>query len=215
MPEADGIVKRVAARSRFLSSFGTLGSTRTVAAVGAVMALTGLILLFMGRTPICRCGEVALWHGQVNSSGNSQHVSDWYTFSHVIHGFLFYGLLWLVGRWRTGGIPLGLRLVAAVILEASWEVLENTDMVINRYREATIALDYYGDSVLNSLSDIGAMVLGFVLASRLPIWVIVVAAVVMEVVVGYLIRDNLTLNVLMLLYPLDAVRQWQLAAPPG
>ena len=206
-------------RSGWLASFGLLTSPRTVAAVGALMAAAGLVLLFMGRVPICRCGYVSLWHGQVNSSGNSQHLTDWYTFSHVIHGFGFYGLLWLVGRWRgspkpsgQGGLPIGLRLALAVLLEGSWEILENTDMVINRYREATIALDYYGDSVLNSLSDIGAMVLGFVLAARLPVWVIAVAAIAMELVVGYLIRDNLLLNILMLLYPIEAVRQWQMRA---
>ena len=196
----------VTQRSGWLSSFGLLTSPRTVAAGGALMAAAGLVLLFMGRVPICRCGYVSLWHGQVDSAGNSQHLTDWYTFSHVIHGFGFYGLLWLATRRQ----PIGVRLALAVMLEASWEILENTDMVINRYREATIALDYYGDSVLNSLSDIGAMVLGFVLAARLPVWMIIVAAVAMELVVGYLIRDNLTLNILMLLYPIEAVRQWQM-----
>src|SRR5918993_4792047 len=197
--------------------FATLTTPRTVAAAGALMAATGLVLLFMGRTPICRCGYVSLWHGQVNSAGNSQHLTDWYTFSHVIHGFAFYGVLWLLGRCLPltlsgqRGLPVGARLAVAVMLEGSWEVLENTDMVINRYREATIALDYYGDSVLNSLSDVGAMVVGFALAARLPVWVIVAAAITMEIVVGYLIRDNLTLNIVMLLYPLEAVRAWQMA----
>lgn len=171
----------------------------------AVIAVTAITLSAMGHVPICKCGYVKVWHGIPISSENSQHISDWYTFSHIIHGFAFYGLLWLVGRrW-----PPGLRLLLATILESSWEIFENTDFIINRYREVTISLDYYGDSVLNSVADILAMIAGFLVAARLPVWLTLLLVVLLEAFVAWSIRDNLLLNIIMLLYPLEAIRRWQ------
>ena len=180
-------------------------SRRHIALTLGFIAVAALILLLMGREPICKCGSIKLWQGAVVSSENSQHLSDWYSPSHVIHGFIFYGVLWLVAR----RLSVGIRLVAATVVESAWEIVENTDWIINRYREATISLDYYGDSVINSTFDILFMVLGFFLASKMPVWLTILIALGLELFVGYLIRDNLTLNVIMLLWPLQAIRDWQ------
>lgn len=171
----------------------------------ATVVFAGIVLLAMGRVPICTCGTIKLWHGVVFSSENSQHVTDWYTFTHILHGILFYALMW----WLKPEWSIGQRFAAAVAIESAWEIMENTPLIIDRYRAATISLDYYGDSVLNSLSDIAAMAGGFALAASIPVWASVALIVGIEAGLAYAIRDNLTLNILMLIHPLDAVKAWQ------
>jgi len=175
----------------------------------ALTAAAALAERAMGRVWISKSGFVQLWQGKVNSPENSQHVSDWYTPSHVIHGIGFYGVFHLVGR---GKWSVGLRLILAVALEAAWEVFENTPFTIERYRTATIALDYYGDSVLNSVCDILACAGGFFLAWRLPVWASVAVVVLLEVGVLLAIRDNLTLNIVMLIRPFESIKRWQSGA---
>jgi hypothetical protein len=176
-------------------------------AVAGLIAFQIAVLWWMGRLPICECGTIKFWHGVVLSSENSQHIADWYTPSHILHGILFYGLLHLVMPRASFGV----RLAIAMSLEVSWEIVENTDLIINRYRAGTISLDYFGDSILNSVSDSLMMLFGFVLASRAPVWTSVLIVVVAEVGTAYMIRDNLSLNIIMLLHPFDAIRAWQAA----
>ena len=176
-----------------------------ILAVLAMLMLVAEIELMMGREPMCTCGFISLWHGPVDSQ-NSQQISDWYTFTHVLHGIGFYALLFLVGR----RLPVPVRLLIAVFLEGAWEIAENSPFIIDRYRTATVSLDYYGDSIVNSVSDVVAMMLGFWMARRFPVWVTAAFVVAVEILLAVIIRDNLTLNIIMLVHPIDAIKQWQL-----
>lgn len=190
--------------------FASLGK-KWVIAIGVLLIAFVVTLVLMNRPPICACGSVKLWHGVVQSSENSQHIADWYTFSHIIHGFIFYGLGWLFLKNRS----LGLRLLLAVLVEGAWELLENSPVIIDRYRAATISYGYEGDSILNSFFDVIWMIAGFLFAAwdKIKAWWVVAIAIAFELMTLATIRDNLTLNVWMLVAPNDAIREWQAGAP--
>jgi len=173
----------------------------------AVIAGTALIEWSMGRLPLGPDGRFGFWEGDIWSGECSQRLADAYSFSHIGHGLLFFAFFWLVAR-RT---PLAYRYLAAVLVEAGWELLENSPIIINRYREATIALGYNGDSILNSTSDLLMMSLGFLFAWRMPVWASVLLLLAMEIGCALVIRDNLTLNVIMLIHPIEAIKVWQAA----
>ena len=185
-------------------------NTWIIIAVIAILAVTAAVELWMGRLPLGPDGRFGLWEGNIWSSEQSQRFADPYTFSHVIHGMLFYAFLWLVAPQ----LPVRHRLVCALALEGAWELLENSPLIINRYRETTIALGYVGDSVFNSLSDIFFAGLGFLFTWRARIWLTIAAIVTMEVGTALTVRDNLTLNIIMLVHPVDAIKAWQTAGCP-
>jgi hypothetical protein len=178
--------------------------TRLLIALGLI-AVQAIGLLAMGLPLLCTCGSVDLWHGNPSGPETSQHVTDWYTYTHVIHGIGFYALLWLL----IPNASFGLRLVLAIGLEAGWEVFENSPIVMERYRQSALARGYFGDSVINSVFDTLAMIVGFVLARLAPLWGSILTIVALELFLGLAIRDNFTLNIIQLVYPSQTISNWQ------
>lgn len=180
--------------------------TQYILIATGILAVQVLAQVYQGHIWICDCGYTKFWHGAVNSNQDSQHLTDWYSFSHIIHGFIFY---WLLKKFTRNKFSIGFYFILALALESGWEILENSPIIINRYRE-TASLMYYGDSIINSFFDVLYMALGFILARKIPVWFSVTLVIFMEIFVLYYIRDNLTLNIVMLLYPFETIRNWQL-----
>ena len=174
-------------------------------AIAMVIGVQALVLYLYGQPLICTCGYVKLWEGAVLSSGNSQHLTDWYTFSHIIHGFIFYAMIW----YFLPKTPVWQRLFYAVAIEAAWELIENTPAVIEHYRRQALAQGYTGDSIINSVSDTCTMILGFLFASRMRASITIGVALALELFTGYMIRDNFTLNIINMIHVFPWIAGWQ------
>jgi hypothetical protein len=185
-----------------------MGMNRAYGVIALLFATQAVVLFKFGQPLICACGYISLFVKDVWSSQMSQQIADWYTFSHIIHGFIFYLLLWLLFP----RVPFLWRLAIAVGIEAAWEILENTPWLIQEYRKQALARGYVGDSILNSLMDTVAMSVGFILAKKLPWKWILTLAIIMEIGVALMIRDNLTLNILNFIYPTEFITTWQSGA---
>jgi len=179
-------------------------------AIVAITAVTGAVLFANGQPLWCECGSYSPWSSEIWSEHNSQHLADPYSFTHVLHGLIFFAML----RAVFGEGRIELRIVLATAAEAAWELVENSKAVIDAYRESTISLDYYGDSVMNVVGDLGAMLLGYAIAAAVPVWASVAGFALTEIFLALWIRDGLILNVIMLTWPIEAIKQWQMAGAP-
>lgn len=183
-----------------------LFTRKTVLTAMGIALLAAMVLASQGRVLWCQAGDYLPWSFDIWSTHNSQHLLDPYSFTHMLHGVAEFWILFLL----FGKVPVRWRFVIAVAIEACWEIAENSTFVIERYRAATISLDYFGDSILNSLSDITFCATGFVVASKLRFWRSLILFAATETILVLTIHDSLLINILMLLYPIDAVKHWQM-----
>ncbi|MDA1230898.1 MAG: DUF2585 family protein [Planctomycetota bacterium] len=184
------------------------GNWKLCGATVLIIAAVAVLLSFIGQPRWCKCGSWSPWSWNIWSSHNSQHLMDPYTASHVLHGVILCGLLFWLPRSVSGSA----RFMAAIVIEVGWEILENSPLIIERYRATTIALDYAGDSVANSISDILACAVGYGIACRLRAVKSLIFSLATELIVLICIRDCLFLNVVMLICPLESIRQWQMGS---
>ena len=171
-----------------------------------IIALTAGLLYASGRSLICPCGTLKLFDLVPKTGEDSQHILDWYTLSHVLHGLLFYVAIWLAGRGR---VPFAAGILIAIVLEGGWELFENSRAIIDRYQSQSVSEQYNGDSVINSVGDIVTMAFGFFLAARLPVLASIALLIGVEAWMAWMIRDNLTLNIISLTHPIEWIAQWQ------
>jgi len=177
----------------------------SIAAVCVVLAMIALLRL-EGRSFICKCGHFAVWVSDWCSSNTSQQLLDPYSFTHILHGFLFFWLMLLLFKRLPGAWQFWL----AVLLECTWEVIENSSFVINKYRTETAALGYEGDTIVNSLGDLTCALVGFLIARKLGFWRSVIVFLLVEVALTLWIHDSLLLQILMLVRPIAAIKAWQI-----
>jgi len=178
---------------------------RSYYAFGLLILTAVVLLLLQGRVWWCQAGDMVPWSWNIWSTHNSQHIIDPYSFTHVLHGVLEF---WLIGLVFPR-VPLAWRFFMAIFIESSWEVAENTSYVIQRYREETMSLDYFGDSIINSLADIVCCGLGFFIAYKLRFWKSLALFIATEVILILTIRDSLIINIIMLTWPIEALKNWQ------
>ena len=187
-------------------TFDKLFQPKPLIVCGVLFIASAILLYLQGRVWWCEAGDYSPWSWDIWTTHNSQHILDPYAFTHVLHGVLEFWLIGLVFR----KMPIAWRLALAVAIESIWEIAENSAFIIERYRTVTLSLDYFGDSIINSLADIICCAVGFAIAYKLKFWRSLVLFLATELILIFWIRDSLIINIIMLIYPIEALKVWQM-----